>query len=1007
MNIVKRVEVYPNPPQNMEQIVSSSKHYLGLKLNKLFKAKLYLLELAETPHDDEVSNLAQTIFTDEVTEYFLTDTNPENLDYNLVLEIKFKPGVTDNPAHAAMDAISIYNPNLAKKMSIYTGFLYFIQGDLTKDEAIKLGKDLLGNDLLNSFEVYLKDEFTSKRFENNKIPKVHMERQAVKEIDLSLPIAQLKELSDKSCWALSTQELEQVIQYYQRQDVQHRRAELGLPKNPTDVEIEIIAQSWSEHCKHKIFAANISYDEFVTSGHKIGSKRIQSLYKTYIKKATNDIKSKRKLDWLISVFTDNAGIVRFDPKLDLCIKVETHNSPSALDPYGGALTGILGVNRDILGCGIGAKPVANTDVFCFAHESMIENGVKLPSGLKHPKRILDGVHQGVEDGGNKSGIPTVNGSIFYDDDYAGKPLVYVGTVGVMPQQTQHYPSSAQKEQGQGDLVVMVGGRIGADGIHGATFSSLELDENSPATAVQIGDPLTQKKALDFLIAARDQGLYTSVTDNGAGGLSSSVGEMAEKAGGVELDLAKAPVKYPGLSPYELMISESQERMTFAVSPKKIDAFLTLASDFGVEATVLGEFNQSGFLTVKYDGAIVGELEMHFLHESLIPMELAASLEDIQNPYQQSKWHLKKFLKERQETASEIKILLARPNIQSKEKLVRRYDHEVQAATVVKPFMGKNSGPSDAGVIWLAPHGGDEKNAVAISNGLAPLHSHLDAYEMAQLSVDEAVRNAVATGADPDQMVLLDNFCWPDPVVSTNNPDGKHKMAQLVRACEALYDVTTTYGMPFVSGKDSMKNDYRGVDANGNPVKISVPPTVLITCMGRIPDVEKVMTTDFKNVGDLIYLIGPNYEKLDYCEYTRTFDEEFEVFTPTFDAKENLDRYRRIYQASKLSLLESCHDISEGGAITAILESAFGEGLGVNLKFDDELDFRTQLFSEGNARFIVSVNPKNRAAFEKAFHDSTFLGEVTSSPEVIIKHKEEKLTMPLSELYQSWLHGGEV
>lgn len=1003
MSDVRRIEVYPKNPSSLEGLVGPAKKYLKLNLEKIYKAKLYLAEYQGELNDSTLLGLAQNVFTDEITETCFTKDEHWETEYDHVIEVKFKPGVTDNPAHAALDAISIYDANLAKSLNVYTGSLFFIKGDVNQNDLKHLASELLGNDLLNTFKFYQRDAFNKQRFASNDIPVVKMHTKEVQTIDLSQSLQNLKKLSDVNCWALTEAELEQIQKYYAKPEVQTRRSELGLPSMPTDVEMEVIAQSWSEHCKHKIFASNIHYSESDKATNTIGSKTVKSLYKSYIKKATEDIKQKRKLDWLISVFTDNAGIVRFDSKLDLCIKVETHNSPSALDPYGGALTGILGVNRDILGCGIGAKPVANTDVFCFAHESMVENGIELPSGLKHPKRILEGVHLGVEDGGNKSGIPTVNGSIYYDDDYAGKPLVYVGTVGVMPQQTNKYASSSQKEQKPGDLVVMVGGRIGADGIHGATFSSLELDENSPATAVQIGDPLTQKKVMDFLIAARNEGLYSSVTDNGAGGLSSSVGEMAELAGGVTLDLKKAPVKYPGLSPFELMISESQERMTFAVPVEKIDAFLNLSKRYKVESTVLGEFMDTGHLTVTYGDKIVADLNMHFLHDSLIPMELPAEFSGPQNPYAKAPWHGKKAKLAPSTVTENLKTMLARPNIASKEDLVRRYDHEVQAATVVKPFTGKHSGPSDAGVIWLAPHGGDEKNAIAISNGLQPLTSHLDAYVMAQQSVDEAVRNAVATGADPDQMVLLDNFCWPDPVEGPNNPDAKHKMAQLVRTCQALYDVTTTYGMPFVSGKDSMKNDYRGKDAKGNPVKISVPPTVLITCMGRIPDVEKVLTSEFKQVGDLVYHLGNFPEKLDFSEFTRTFklDNLDESFSAAFNAKENLALYRQIFSAASKNLLVSCHDISEGGLAVTLAESCFGEKFGLNVKIPDNLDLDTALFAEGNGRFVVSVKAENKTAFEKHFPNAIHLGSITDNNQLVIQHKTTTHNCNVSELMTAW------
>ncbi|MCK4944747.1 MAG: phosphoribosylformylglycinamidine synthase, partial [Alphaproteobacteria bacterium] len=440
--------------------------------------------------------------------------------------------------------------------------------------AEKIAQELLSNTLIQKAEVWASDDFYKiDRFGSVSLPKVILSSVLqIEDISLDLDDAELEVLSKERCLALTVAELKHIRDYYDRSDVQVARKLKKLPFCPTDVEIEILAQSWSEHCKHKIFSAKIEYQN--ASGEK---QIIDSLYRTYIKGATQEIKEVRKLDWLISVFSDNAGIVRFDPEIDLCIKVETHNSPSALDPYGGALTGILGVNRDILGCGMGARPIANTDVFCFAPPDMPKKGEEkyMPEGVTSPRRVLEGVHRGVEDGGNKSGIPTVNGAFFFDRDYAGKPLVFVGTVGAMPQTLPNGCPSSAKELSSGDRIIVAGGAIGADGIHGATFSSLELNDDAPATAVQIGDPLTQKRLTDFLLEARDLGLYAALTDNGAGGLSSSVGEMAIISNGASLDLALCPVKYPGLSPWELMVSESQERMTFAVPESMLRRFLIL------------------------------------------------------------------------------------------------------------------------------------------------------------------------------------------------------------------------------------------------------------------------------------------------------------------------------------------------------------------------------------------------------------------------------------------------
>ncbi|MBF0443454.1 MAG: phosphoribosylformylglycinamidine synthase, partial [Oligoflexales bacterium] len=786
------------------------------------------------------------------------------------IDIHFRHGVTDNVGRTAEEALSILSD---RGIRVYSGQSILIRGkDLDKDRIKKWVLDFFANELLQSIHIYDMNDTGGRkavleRFDECSIdiPSLNAPVEddvlsCVSVTDIFCHDEKIMELNEKNCWALTLDEINQIREYFRDEGFQEKRRMRCLPRLPTDVEIEIIAQTWSEHCRHKIFAADIEYSEAenIPSGMKsLGKKNIGSLYKTYIKGATHKIIRDKGISWAVSVFSDNAGVVRFDEKVDFCIKVETHNSPSALDPYGGALTGILGVNRDIMGCGLGAKPIGNTNNFCFApcDWPSRDNEDELPSGLKHPRRILQGVHKGIEDGGNKSGIPTINGSFFFDMSYAGKPLVFCGTVGVMPQKLPDGRNGWEKGAKAKDRIMIVGGATGKDGIHGATFSSLDLSQSSPVSAVQIGDPITQKRALDFILAARDLGLYSSITDNGAGGFSSSIGEMARETGGAAIELQKAPTKYPGLRPFELMVSESQERMTLAVSEANADRFLSLAEKYGVSASDLGEFSSSGYLEVNYSGKPVALLSLDFLHESLRPLSLAA---EWKGPSEGKDWAdtvaKPKIPWNRigEKTGSRIQSILIRLleayNITSKERWVRQYDHEVQAATIVKPFTGKSMrGPSDSGVLWTKMHGGSEHSAIAISNGLCPRLSSYDGYLMAMWAVDEAVRNLVASGANIEKISLLDNFCWPDPVESPSNAGGRQKLAALVRACEGLYDISVAYGMPLVSGKDSMKNDFNGFDRAGKRVKISVLPTLLVTGMGYIENVEHVVTTDFKDI----------------------------------------------------------------------------------------------------------------------------------------------------------------
>ncbi|MCR9205694.1 MAG: AIR synthase related protein, partial [Halobacteriovoraceae bacterium] len=796
--------------------------------NNGIKASIQKISFYKVKLNDLNLSLEEVIssFTDPTLQ--MAHSSPYSFAEELdgAISVSFLPGVTDNSAKALEECLRLKGWDT----TCFSGSLYLIKGGKgVGKKAFELLKEEVGNSLIQEINFIEKVPLLEgERFKNISLPEVHITHQEeALEVSLDLNSDQLLKLSKDRCLALNLEEMEAIKAFYLVEKNQKVRKELGLPLWPTDVELEVLAQTWSEHCKHKIFASEIEYTDSKTGKVEV----VDSLYKSYIKKATKDIESDG-VDWLISVFSDNAGIVRFDNKIDLCIKVETHNSPSALDPYGGAITGILGVNRDILGCGLGAKPIANTDVFCFASTELPKkvDANKLPSGLMEPLSLLRGVHKGVEDGGNKSGIPTVNGAIVFDIDYAGKPLVFCGTIGTLPQKLEDGREGKNKGAKKGDKIYVLGGAVGADGIHGATFSSMELNEDSPATAVQIGDPLTQKRVMDFLLRARDLGLYTCITDNGAGGISSSIGEMAELTGGATIDLNTHPRKYPGLSPWEIMISESQERMTVAVHPEKAEYFEKLSQQAGVESTCMGEFTDSGRLDVFYKDERVAILPMEFLHDGVPKLKLKA-IGNQSNKF--GSWVNYPNTSLPKNKSDILKTLLNRENIASKDYWVRQYDHEVQGATIGKPFPGKEGiSPGDSGCIDLEIHGGEKDSMATVGCGMAPRWSQENANLMAKLSVDEAVRNLISSGTNPDKICLLDNFCWPDPVATEKNPQGKEKLGQLVDTCKGLYEICKTYKAPLVSGKDSMKNDFRGKNRGGEDLVISIKPTLLVTGMGH-------------------------------------------------------------------------------------------------------------------------------------------------------------------------------
>ncbi|DAC64880.1 MAG TPA: phosphoribosylformylglycinamidine synthase [Candidatus Thalassarchaeaceae archaeon] len=920
----------------------------------------------------------------------------------IAIKVGFKPGVTDNAGQAGLDGLRTIFPEISSASQVATAMTYLfwgVPGDISPNWlSSKLHNQMIERSSISDSKDCQKSVWPSLDFPER--PKLTQKPSAT--VNLEVSDEELIQISEKGLLALNLEEMKAIQENYRDPKVRAARVELGLPeKAPTDAELECLAQTWSEHCCHKIFASKIHHVDFETGEDTY----IDSLFKTHIMKPTLDIQS--EVNWLLSIFHDNSGVIAWNDDWSLCIKAETHNSPSALDPFGGAMTGIVGVNRDILGTGLGARPIANTDVFCFGPPDYSGH---IPEGLFHPSRVFRGVHAGVRAGGNESGIPTVNGSIVFDERYLGKPLVYCGTVGIMPRLLPDGRESHEKTPQPGNIIYMVGGRVGSDGIHGATFSSLELTEDSPSSAVQIGDPITQKKMIDMVLEARDLGLIQVITDNGAGGLSSSVGELAELTGGADLDLAAVPLKQPGLSKWEILVSESQERMTIGVNPEDCEKFEKLAQLHEVEATAVGTFTDSGAFVVRFGDETVAHLPISFLHDGCPQLQL------------ESEWQTPEHdpilfpTTDHIEMGEVLSRLMARPNVASKEWWVRSYDHEVIAQSVIKPFCGVNhDAPGDAAVI--APIQGGTQGAV-ISNGIVPRYSDIDAYAMAAASIDEALRNAVCVGVDLDLIAGLDNFCWPDPVESAKTPDGRYKLAQLVRANRALDEVCRAYNLPCISGKDSMKND-----ATLDGKKISVPPTLLFSLIGNHSDVRKAVSSDFKKIGDKIYLVGETHQELGASELAFMLRDESDGVSgiggqvPQIDTGRNLSLYRSLTDSMSKELVSSAHDCSDAGLAAAVAECCFGCDSGANLDLStlfsptNDLDSWGALFGESLGRILVSVSPENAQRFEESMngHECNLLGIVNSNDNIIFTNGDEKiLSASMSKLRNSWkgtLYGG--
>jgi len=968
-----------------ERVRNEIVEHLGVELEQVRTIDVYTVD-ADLLEKDIVAAAAGP-FSDPVIQETAIN-RPLAHDFDVLIEVGFRPGVTDNVGRTAKEALQyLVGRRFTSAEGVYTSVQYLLKGDVSHDLAERIAADFLANGLIQRWSIVTAADFDPEHGVAVVVPRVTSDvKPEIRTIDLNVSDEELLRISRDGMLALTLNEMKTIQSHFNDPSVIAGRKAVGLAGAPTDAELEALAQTWSEHCKHKIFSARIDYED-----ERGRAESIDSLFKSYIVKATDEIRAARgDKDYCLSVFKDNAGVIRFTDDWSLAFKVETHNSPSALDPYGGALTGIVGVNRDGIGTGMGARLIFNTDVFCFASPFFDK---PLPKRLLHPRRIFEGVVEGVEHGGNKSGVPTVNGSIVFDERFAGKPLVYCGTASLMPAEVNGKPGH-EKKANVGDHIVMAGGRIGKDGIHGATFSSEELHEGSPVTAVQIGDPITQKRMIDFLLIARDRGLYSSITDNGAGGLSSSVGEMAEDTGGFEMHLDRAPLKYSGLQPWEILISEAQERMTMSVPPEKLQEFLQLAAEMDVEATDLGLFTDSGYYHCLYNGETVTYVTMDFLHGGLPQMVIPAkwtppalSEPDLIAP---------------QDMDATLRQMLARLDICSKESVVRRYDHEVQAGSVVKPLTGvANDGPSDAAVFRPLL---DSFEGVVVSHGICPNYSDLDTYHMMACAIDEGLRNYVAVGGDIEHVAGLDNFCWCDPVKSDKTPDGEYKAAQLVRANKALYDYCVAFGVPLISGKDSMKNDYQIGDT-----KISIPPTVLFSVIGKIADARLATTMDVKNPGDLVYLLGETADELGGSDFY-ALHGHIGRHVPQVDATSALQRYRTLNAAQRESLLASCHDLSDGGLAVALAEKAFAGGFGVHVelaKVPCRGDLRDEqvLYSESQSRLLVTVKPESRQRFEELFTGQAFacIGEVTAEPllEVLGQAGEIIIKSLNSELKEAW------
>ncbi len=915
-------------------------------------AKVFLVEADFDKNFAE--RVAHELLTDPVCEeyYIGRSSAPAGLAKATLIEVHLKSGVTDPVAESVMAAIADMGVNTDH---VRTARKYVLLGEITQTQTDTIAKKILSNDCIEDCVIGNEAE----------PPNPHLKPYALQIVHW--PIC---ELNDDQLTALS-KEKDLFLNLVEMQTIQKYYQQLG--REPTDVELESIAQTWSEHCVHKTLKSSV---DMSINGEQV---HFDDLLKETVFKATKQLDK----DWCISVFADNAGVIEFDKNSAICFKVETHNHPSALDPYGGAATGIGGVIRDPMGTGMGARPIANTDIFCFGEPDKKIGDV--PKGVLHPRRIMKGVVAGVRDYGNRMGIPTVNGAIYFDDRYMANPLVYCGNIGIMDK------DKCFKNPQSGNLIIMVGGRIGRDGIHGATFSSGQMThehETIFSHAVQIGNPITEKKMLDVLLQANEAGLYEAITDCGAGGLSSAVGEMGEELG-AEVDLEKSPLKYAGLNYTEIWISEAQERMVIAVKPENLEAITKIFDDENVESTVIGKFTSDKILRLRYDGQQVAEMDMEFLHNGV------------------PKYSRKAVWKGRQLTEPNIPVkdnynnelvqILSCYNVASKEWVIRQYDHEVQGGSVIKPLTGvNNDGPGDAAVIQ--PKFNSDKG-LAISCGMNPIYGDIDPYWMALSGIDEAVRNLVCVGGRADRIALLDNYCWGD----CTKPE---TLGPLVRASQACYDGAMAFEAPFISGKDSLNNEFACEDGT----QISIPSTLLISAISIVDDINKCVTMDAKRVSNLLFIVGETKNEMGGSHYYK-IKGHLGANVPTLDLGMAPKIAKKISAAIADGLLVSCHDCSEGGLTVALAEMAFAGGLGIEAdlrglpRSEDCTRTDAQLFSESNSRYIVEIEPGKFDAFAKTMLNLPFgqIGKVTEEKKLIIKAEDGKIIInsDIDLLKQAW------
>jgi phosphoribosylformylglycinamidine synthase subunit PurSL len=917
VEVVDRLTVQTIDPDPRSSALLASAHLLGYtEVRGIDVADVYFVN---GRLDDAVRRQLESILIDPLLQRGVWGPPPHQPG---AIEAALLPGVTDSVAATVLVASAAMELPVQQAATAHRYVIAASDNQSpTVDVLWSMAKGLLSNGVIERVTVGAIEPVFVHASEPAPLELVEVR---------GLDDRQLAELNRSRGMALDPAELRVISDWFE-----------AAGRAPTDVELETLAQTWSEHCAHKTFRAAITLDDGTSVRPLLAQLRA----------ATDQLDA----PFVRSSFVGNAGIVSFVDGTTIAVKAETHNHPSAIEPFGGANTGVGGVIRDVMGAG--HHPIATTDVLCFGPADLPHQS--LPVGVIHPRLVREGVVAGVADYGNKIGLPTVAGAVLYDPGFTANPLVFCGCIGVANER----PASTGPSPG--DLVVVLGGRTGRDGLRGATFSSATMDATTGDVAgasVQIGDPITEKLLIDLLADAAD--LYTAITDCGAGGLSSAIGEMAEGVG-ADVDVALAPLKYPGLAPWEIWLSEAQERMVVAVAPTRLAELHSASRRHGVELTVLGTFTGDGVLRVHHGHQLVLQLDTAFLHDGRPQRTMSATLPQPRRD---------QTVPSVDDPTATLLALLAHPNIASKESIIRRYDHEIRGTSVVRPLVGVGADAPADGVVLAEP---GATAGIAIGIGVNPWYGVTDPERMAHAVVDEAIRNVVAVGADPDMVVLMDNFSWGDP----RRPS---TLGELVAAVAGCCQASIHHRAPFVSGKDSLNNEYLGSDDQRH----SVPPTLVITAVAHVPDADAVVTPDLKRAGNAVVLVGntaPEFGGSHVGALLGGFTDVHQGSVPAPDPAA-APRYRRLHAALRTGRVSACHDISEGGLAVAITEMALGGGLGVTVTSLPHADPTVSLFSESTGRFVCELDATDVDWLASQLGEPVvLLGVVTDTPIIDLLH----------------------